>query len=75
MATLPDFQGQGLGRAVINHSLDQVWAAGGQLLWCNARLIAVDFYKKLGFATIGTEFTIPSIGPHLVMFVERPPAV
>ena len=75
MATLPDFQGRGLGRAVIRHSLEQVWANGGTLLWCNARLIAVDFYQKLGFATIGTEFTIPEIGPHLVMFVEQPPAV
>lgn len=75
MATLPKFQGMGLGRAVINNSLARVWEVDGKLLWCNARMIAVDFYTKLGFATVGTEFTIPGIGPHLVMFVQQPPAV
>ena len=40
----------------------------GTLLWCNARLIAVEFYKKLGLQTIGKEFDISDIGPHYLMY-------
>jgi hypothetical protein len=37
-------------------------------LWCNARIIAVDFYKKQGLETFGEQFEIPLVGNHYVMF-------
>ena len=40
------------------------------LLWFNARIIAVSFYKNLGYKTIGPEFDIPLIGPHYLMKKE-----
>ena len=40
------------------------------LLWCNARLIAVDFYESLGFKIIGEIFDIEGIGPHYYMYKE-----
>ncbi len=40
---------------------------GRRLLWCNARVVALGFYTKLGLHTEGDEFDIPGIGPHYVM--------
>ena len=37
MATRPDAQGQGIGSSVLRAVFDHVAAAGGDLLWCNAR--------------------------------------
>ena len=37
------------------------------MVWCNARINAVAFYKKEGFKIIGDEFEIPDIGPHFLM--------
>ncbi len=68
MATRPDAQGQGIGTSVLKAVLDHVAAAGGDLLWCNARVSAVAFYKRAGFRTWGPEWVISSIGPHVVMW-------
>ena len=38
------------------------------IIWCNARLGAFNFYKKLGFEVIGDIFNIKDIGPHYYMF-------
>ena len=72
MATLPEFQKQGLGRAVLQACLTRVWTVGGVVLWCNARSTAAGYYRKMGFETIDSEFELPGIGPHYVMFVLRP---
>jgi ribosomal protein S18 acetylase RimI-like enzyme len=70
MATRPDLQGRGLGRAVLTHCIEHVRAAGAEVLWCNARLGALGFYRRLGFQTIGDEFEIAGIGPHFVMWKD-----
>ena len=41
---------------------------GAKLLWFDARLIAVGFYKRLGFTIIGDQFEVPKVGPHYVMY-------
>ena len=38
------------------------------IIWCNARIIALDFYKSLGFKINGKEFNIKDIGPHFKMW-------
>lgn len=68
MATRPDAQGQGIGSSVLEAVFDHVAAAGGDLLWCNARTSAVAFYERAGFRTWGQEWVINSIGPHVVMW-------
>jgi predicted GNAT family N-acyltransferase len=40
------------------------------ILWCNARIAAVDFYKKHGFQTFGEKFDILYVGEHYVMLKE-----
>jgi GNAT superfamily N-acetyltransferase len=67
MATHPDFRGQGAGRKLVLFALEHLRAQQADLLWCNARLVAVPFYQHLGMRTVGDEFDIPGIGPHYLM--------
>lgn len=70
MATLEEYQGQGLGKALILEAFDMLKKKRANVLWCNSRVVALDFYKKLGFKVIGSEFDIALIGPHYVMYKE-----
>lgn len=68
MATLEEYQGKGIGKAMLEKSYELLQEKGVDVLWCNARIIALNFYKKLGFEVVGPEFDIHLIGPHYVMF-------
>ncbi len=68
MATHPDERRQGFGKYVMQKAFKELYAKGCDLLWCNARLIAVDFYKSIGFKTKGKLFDIADIGPHYYMY-------
>ena len=68
MATSERARGTGLGRAVLAECFEVVREGGGRALWCNARLGAVPFYRRLGLAAVGPEFDIAGIGPHYVMW-------
>ncbi len=70
MATSDAARGTGLGRVVLEDAFAVVREHGGRFLWCNARLVAVPFYDRLGMAAVGPEFDIPEIGPHYVMWRE-----
>ena len=68
MATQEEFQGKGFGRRLILKAETVLNERKATVLWCNARVAALNFYKKIGFKTIGTAFDIHLIGPHYVMF-------
>ncbi|SDX92604.1 Predicted N-acyltransferase, GNAT family [Lutibacter oricola] len=68
MATLPHCQGKGAGKKMLTKAIKQCRTLKIDCLWCNARIIAVNFYKKQGFKTVGTTFDIEYIGPHYVMY-------
>jgi GNAT superfamily N-acetyltransferase len=53
MATHPDFRGLGAGAAVMRTVVDYIAATGGGLLWCNAREVAVGFYRGQGWQIEG----------------------
>lgn len=57
----------GYGRELVLRGEGILRARRASLLWCNARLSAVGFYSKLGFASFGGRFDIPTIGSHLLM--------
>ena len=68
MATLTEFQGFGAGKLMLQKAVQIIKEKNCNLLWCNARIAAVDFYKKQGFQTFGEKFEISLVGEHYVMF-------
>lgn len=48
LATEKHEQGKGFASILLNHAIDYSKYKNANLLWCNARLNAVDFYKKFG---------------------------
>lgn len=67
MAIVPRHQSSGYGATLLNEGLKRCQAAHADLLWCNARVSALNFYSKLGFSVSSEEFDIPDVGPHHVM--------
>lgn len=67
MAVDDAFQGQGFGRALLDHVLKVFREGPRLLLWCQARLHAVPFYERFGFAGLSEVFDIEGIGPHITM--------
>jgi predicted GNAT family N-acyltransferase len=74
MATEPAVRGSGAGRALVMVGLAAVATRGGDLVWCKARVAAVGFYERMGFAVVTEEFETPGIGPHLGMLRVVTPA-
>jgi predicted GNAT family N-acyltransferase len=74
MATVPSWQGRGAGSSVLACLLAHVAAAGGGLLWCNARLTATGFYERAGMVRTGEPWDEPEIGLHVAMFKLVEPA-
>lgn len=68
MATLPEVRGAGHGAALVAACEEAARAAHAAFLWCNARTSAAPFYEKQGWAILGAEFDIPTVGPHFRMW-------
>jgi predicted GNAT family N-acyltransferase len=73
MATDPTVRGSGAGRALVADGLARVAALGGDVVWCDARVAAVGFYERMGFAVVTELFDKPEGGPHrgMVAVPER----
>ena len=69
MATMPEFQGQGLSSSLLRTAFPVIKNNQCSLLWCNAREKALGFYEKLGFRPTGELFNIPHIGNHMLMSI------
>ncbi len=72
MAVAERARGSGCGAQVLGAVLDHVAAAGGSLLWCNARVGALGFYQRYGFTVDSAVFEVPGGGPHHRMRREAP---
>ncbi len=70
MATAEGRRGQGIGALVLRAALDHVAAAGGELVWCNARVPARLFYERAGFRPHGAPWDEADIGPHIAMWID-----
>ena len=66
MAVLPEMQGQGIGRALVEFCIAHIRAHGGNLLWCNGRTSVRAFYESLELCATGAEFDLPVSGPHFL---------
>lgn len=68
MASSPKVRGQNFGKKVIDFAIDELKKRNIELLWCDARKVALGFYEKMGFNVIGDYYDVPKIGPHKLMF-------
>ncbi|OGT07423.1 MAG: hypothetical protein A2X78_01035 [Gammaproteobacteria bacterium GWE2_37_16] len=55
-ATDQKYQQNGYGTLLLQKVINELKQKQVRVLWCNARLSAIDFYKKLGFVTDGDVF-------------------
>lgn len=68
MATLHEVRGEGFGNLLIEKGVAILSKKKIAIVWCNARAIAVGFYKKNGFEIIGASFNIEKVGIHFKMY-------
>ncbi|MDP2089523.1 MAG: GNAT family N-acetyltransferase [Flavobacteriaceae bacterium] len=68
MATLSAYQGKGYGSVLLQSIIEFLKDKKAEILWFNARIIALNFYQKLGFQTIGELFELQYVGEHYIMF-------
>ena len=68
MATASRHQGKGFGKKLLEEAEKRLKAKGVEFIWCNARVVALDFYLKMGYEIYGSVFELPEIGPHYRMY-------
>jgi len=68
MASVKKAQGKGFGKLLLDEAEKTLKNQGVEILWCNARTVALGFYKKLGYQLVGNVFQVEQVGPHFVMF-------
>lgn len=68
LATRADLAGRGIGRALLAFALAELRdEAGARFVWCNARVSALDFWKRAGWSVASDVFDIAGVGPHRVL--------
>jgi predicted GNAT family N-acyltransferase len=68
MVVAPEYQGQGLGRRILQGLTELAIEQGAKCLVLNARVTQMHFYQKSGFETIGNIFASLMTGvPHIKM--------
>ncbi len=72
MAVEPGHRGQGVGARLLTRCVSHVLDAGGRVVWCNAREVAVGFYRANGWRAVSDVFELPPSGPHRVMRLDLP---
>ena len=70
MATDSRFKRKGYASNLMAESFKELKKRDCNMVLCNARLVAVDFYKSVGFKITGELFDIKGIGPHYYMYKE-----
>lgn len=68
MAILQEFQGKGLGKLLLEYGEHLLKERNIEFIWCNARIVAVNFYKRNGYNITGDPFEIDEIGTHYKMY-------
>ena len=70
MATDSNYLRNGYGKQIMQEAFQILKLKKCNLLWCNARILAVPFYQSVGLQEIGDLFDIADIGPHYYMYKE-----
>ncbi|GEB88785.1 MAG: GNAT family N-acetyltransferase [Zymomonas mobilis subsp. pomaceae] len=56
VAVLPQYRGHGIGSFLLKTALERMQLPHLEEIWLNARIPAQNFYKRLGFHTVGERF-------------------
>lgn len=67
MAVLENYQKKGVGARLLQYAENIIQQNGGHLIWFNARITAINFYKTHNYITVGKPFEIVDIGAHYLM--------
>lgn len=70
MATDSSFRRMHAGAELIAFGCQELIKRGVDVLWCDARLLAVPFYESIGFSKFDDVYEVPKIGPHHFMWKE-----
>lgn len=70
MATHPKVRGEGAGMAIVDEAKSIISELGYEVLWCDARKIALGFYSKQNFKEIDEWYEVRNIGLHKTMFYK-----
>jgi len=69
MAVDKEYRNMDVGKKLVNNAETRILESCDKaLLWCNARELAIGFYKKLDFEEHGEFFDIEGIGVHKIMY-------
>jgi ribosomal protein S18 acetylase RimI-like enzyme len=68
MAVREGYRGQGFGDAIVDAGLNHLRELGVEVVWCDARVAALNFYRRLQFEELEEEYEIPIIGLHRFMW-------
>jgi GNAT superfamily N-acetyltransferase len=68
MAVHPEWQGRGVGRALLHEAARRLRARGVRAMWAHGRDSAQGFYERFGFAVAGEGFIDPDtdVSHHIV---------
>lgn len=68
MAVREGYRGQGFGDAIVDAGLNHLRELGVEVVWCDARVAALNFYRRLQFEELEEVYEIPIIGLHRFMW-------
>jgi predicted N-acetyltransferase YhbS len=68
MAVREGYRGQGIGDAIVEAGFIYLRELGVEVIWCDARVAALNFYRRLQFEELEEEYDIPIIGLHRFMW-------
>ena len=69
MATGKKHRRLGVGKILFLEALRMLKIKRVDLLWCDARLKAIPFYKSLNMQNLNEVYEIVNIGPHKTMYI------
>jgi len=69
MATDPEYRKLGVGKMVIFEAVNILRDKKVNVLWCNARKVALGFYDNLDFQVVDAWYEVPNIGLHKFMYI------
>ncbi len=69
MATDENYRKIGAGKNLFLKGVEILKNNNTELLWCDARMIAIPFYKSMNMKSLPETYNIPHIGAHKTMYI------